>query len=533
MKNFESYFDEVREFIRIDRPDLLARMREELQDHVEDAEEYLLLESGNRNALERLGPPERVAEAYDTHLRPSLSSLRTAMIVFGIFSIPFSFFFHTAVLNLFDSTTNQSTLIYWIAALFVIDLMALRKMAWMDSDDSKRKNLIRLFLGFQWVLPVLRLMGVITTDLFLEDNLRYSLLTFISLFLAVSTAYLLIRFVIWYFEFDKRLRKEKPESRLLVWRDRIRLIGGAGLLSYVIIAGLWITIRTPAFITDTFPEMSANAESIFLVPWMMFFGLLLMLSFFFNVFSVVTYAGLRFILIPFGIGVQVWMPFLLLSLGITALGIFIGHRIWKDIREERGPVYKRIPWLESSFLIFLLSLFCIGPIGTPHLEWQVPVQDLSEIIEKRELGPFYRFTKNINQDESPLARYEVYARENGFRIDQARGPSFLIPFTSSTDNLSLGKTQTAFNDRIFGWTQTIPAGVTCDDAVLDPQRFITETALQPTCRELAYRGQALFKQKTPRWGFSGMTLSPDGSTAVIRLTGGVYEPEYVFLVDLK
>ena len=228
------------------------------------------------------------------------------------------------------------------------------------------------------------------------------------------------------------------------------------------------------------------------------------------------------------------MPFLLLSIGISALGIFIIHRVWKDIYEQRGPIHKRIPWLESSFLVFLLSLFCIGPIGTPHVQWHIPVRDLSEIIEKAQLGPFYRFTKNIIQNESPLARYEVYVKDNGFRIDQRQGPSFLIPFLSSTQNVKLAELSGKnFNDRIFGWTQPIPAGLTCDGTVLDPQGFITDTALQPTCKTLAFNEKTLFTQSAKRWGFSGMTLSPDESSAVIRLTGGVYEPEYVFLIDLK
>jgi len=531
MNTFEEYFDQIREKIHIDRPELLKRMKQEMHDHAEDAEEYLLLENKEVNSLEHLGSPKCIAEAYDTNLQPSISSLYKHAIIFGIFSLPFSFFFYLAIANSFDSSTNQSNLIYWMIALVFINVMALRKIFWLKSCDAQRKNIIRLFLGFQWILPLVRFVYESYQDLLneSEQNIQTIMtsigIRFLVLVLTIGMTFLLIRMIEWYSD------DEKKRSKFMHWFWYITRLS---LFIYIGVTTIWITIQPASFITGTFPQIQQSVESWFLVPWMTFLGLILTLSFFYNIFSSLVLHGLEFILSSWHTPVEIWMPLVILGISISGFCGFLLYTIWRDIRNNYKPLYKQIPWLESAFTLFLLSFFWIGPIGIPNVHWKIPVKNISSIIEQQQLGPWYCLIKNINQNESRYARYEVYAEETGFRIDQQSGPSFFISFSNSDSHSQPIRIRgPQKNNRMFGWTQPIPEGMTCDGETLNPTDFVTHSALQPICKKLTFKNRTLFEQSPEQhWGFSGMTLAPDESSAMIRLTKGVYESEYVFFADL-
>ncbi len=204
---------------------------------------------------------------------------------------------------------------------------------------------------------------------------------------------------------------------------------------------------------------------------------------------------------------------------------------------------RRVPWIRLGLVVYLLTFFTL-PTGVPHVEWRVPAVELSRVMETQQLGPLYRLVKALNRNESWIFHYQILERDGAFEIIQNTGGIYRLSEIQSVSTYRIQRR--SVDEKIAGGALfgDIPEGFRCVNRTV-PDRFFFPPepvpgaeqnlmeAGQRECHELWYRDQQLFEQDDPRT-IEDIELSSDGRwMLLVMYTAGVYEPNTVFLVDLR
>ena len=198
---------------------------------------------------------------------------------------------------------------------------------------------------------------------------------------------------------------------------------------------------------------------------------------------------------------------------------------------------KKMPWVRFGVAFWALSLLFVNPEAyTPEINWQKPVELVSQNIEKEQHGIFYGLLKYMNQEEGQLYRYKVEWSDGKFLIKQNDNRIFTVdPERLSSDSYK------AIVDAVRPASEsptekvTMPQGVECFS--VDQQSIITtESADQSAdffnCSSLSFNGDPIFGIEN--WAMvTDTSLSPDKKWLMIVIESGAYDPEYVYLVNLQ
>jgi len=205
---------------------------------------------------------------------------------------------------------------------------------------------------------------------------------------------------------------------------------------------------------------------------------------------------------------------------------------------------KKIVWRHLVFL-FLLSGYFLPLITIPFFRhwsatWHVPVENISEKIERNQTTFLWNMAKGLNIDDGWYSEYLASTKENGFYLEQISNGGFnILPaedlLQTKIDFVS-GPRSVASHD--FGPWLGLPEGVTCDNKIIKAEGQPENTVLViggveelfGLCSEISWQGHLLVELKDINFG--GLILSDDKKYGLLLLTGGFYDTQEVFLIKM-
>jgi hypothetical protein len=240
-------------------------------------------------------------------------------------------------------------------------------------------------------------------------------------------------------------------------------------------------------------------------------------------------------------------------IGLCGLWLFISSSNIKRMVPDR--------WLESlGLIIFFNSIFGITYFITskvkepPHL-WQVPAVNISEKIERQELGWFYPFVPNFEFSDVMDAYYpDLYRLEpqaQGFTVQHVNRYNYWI----NTGNMaSLSKVEIKRQGEYIEPQQEVlteaqymkmreesaedpkpqqPSGFSCTDKDGQSKTFEEkgQASSQIECAGIRYRGQDIWQAPAGQSYIVYVRPSVDDNWALIRV--GRDYAVFVYLIDLR
>ncbi len=245
----------------------------------------------------------------------------------------------------------------------------------------------------------------------------------------------------------------------------------------------------------------------------------------------------------------------------TMLGVLI------TISASRAKSQARKDWQRAIgiaiFIYGLCQLLPLSQIPEPQLEWQMPVTEVSKEIEQGELGVFYSYAKTMNT----LARYPYYSVCMNDDLFTTTSISGWNRYKIDVKNLSLsewyppiaaekinGRDEMAAGEECRNYSP-IPEGFECLDEnndKIEPQvtSDIDESGKEFTmdyiqeCHRLVYKGRTIFEESYD--GSAGsiedIKLSDNKQWVMINISNGqtydqgdpyFYGSHNLYLVDLR
>jgi len=191
-----------------------------------------------------------------------------------------------------------------------------------------------------------------------------------------------------------------------------------------------------------------------------------------------------------------------------------------------------LPWIAIISTVYFGGIIFLAPTDAPQITWHVPHYNLSENLERKELGPMYPFVKHLNRMEGFYADYFAYRygddlvvtmneKKMKIVIDDIEDPTIV---TIGNEAMSHG----------FFLLDAPPTGVTCDGKTFTysgTDAYLGEIhQFSYLCSTLAVNGVTI--AEITNGTYAGMTTSADGKHAFLLLSTGVYDPSYGYLVEL-
>jgi hypothetical protein len=193
----------------------------------------------------------------------------------------------------------------------------------------------------------------------------------------------------------------------------------------------------------------------------------------------------------------------------------------------------RMPWVAIVSVIYFVGAFLLGPLrSAPTITWHVPHYDLSEKLERQEVGPMYQFVKYFNRLEGFYAHYYAFRRGDDLIVTMNEQEiNVEIP---NIENPVITRTNNRIGSRGIYLKDSPPANVTCDGMPIyyeGDQMYLGDFhTFSYFCSTLAIDGVTI--AEITNGSYSGMTMTDDGKYAFLLLNGGVEDPSYGYLVEL-
>ncbi len=237
--------------------------------------------------------------------------------------------------------------------------------------------------------------------------------------------------------------------------------------------------------------------------------------------------------------------------GLIALGFIV--RSFLD-RKERKGVSLPWGWIVVALLTVPLVAFPPKADGIKNIAWtNIPHTNISETIERSQLGPFYGMTKYVSQNQSESFRYYV-SQDDGMPLQVKQLPDRVFSLTNikTIDDLTI----TAARYEIDGATMLTP-GVWChwknpttapfgavDEAGNltheDGTKVLMENGAPLYCSDLWVGEKQIFTVTSGiiDIGSSDVTLSADGNWMLLKHDTDTQQnaglsPEEVYIIDLR
>jgi len=471
------------------------RYLEELKAHAEDLEKDKSQSSQKLTdnfMKKRMGEPKAVKEIFLKIMNPfeKLFFVLEGLFYGGVF-LPIAIILCISIRNILfleDSSSLGYFLILSILALttlFIIYRLAFHRFFEL-SENSLKKRVLWLALIFIPGLFIFCFLSFKQQNYLASQTSNTVLL--ISVFLGLN---LLSGYLAWkYSGKSKKIKAPTGKGNQLTLK---RFVLGYFFLSIIVRTILINSISLSGTINNPFLESIAPS----LVVMLLIIPLEFIPAFFWSALVGSQYDQTS-LLLTFYLHIG-----LILFLGLQSLYVVIQQRNWFSFR---GLIF-----------FYALSLFFIqGDSFINEPEFKVPAINVSELIEKDRVGIFYPTLKYFNSDEGSLFKYQVGAdmeNEHGFVIEGNAGQFYPLDLSKLEQNFE----KPSFDSLIGGMSETYIHGE-------------NETIEKFTSPNEIFWDQFITGRGVP---ISDSIVSPDGKWGLIVLPNGAYDPEEVYLLQLK
>lgn len=237
--------------------------------------------------------------------------------------------------------------------------------------------------------------------------------------------------------------------------------------------------------------------------------------------------------------------------GLISLGFIIRSLIDRSQKKD-----ELLPWgwIIVALLTIPLVVFPPKVTGIKNITWtDIPHTNISETIERAQLGPFYRMTKYVSQNQSESFRYYV-SQDDGMPLQVKQLPDRVFSLTNIQSIESM--TITAARFEIDGAT-TQMADIWChwknpetdpipemriDDIVTDQtgEKVYLQNLSPLYCSDLWVGDKQIFVMESGIIDIAAtdVTLSADGKWMLFKHDtdnqhNGNLSPDEVYLIDLR
>ncbi len=316
-----------------------------------------------------------------------------------------------------------------------------------------------------------------------------------------------------FFSYAYFLRRKKHLRQRVILTRRKKIFWTLGILFILAIIGARLILRLSAV-----PESQTvleNLKPLFIVssPFFMLDFIILMIS------------NITLAFVPITLRFWILGIILVLLAGIILLQL-LSYFLYRQ--PETFPLFR------LGILVYILLLLII-PYQEPAFISPLPIVNISERIEKRQMGPFYSMTKYFNANEGDFGQYNLYGGEKGFVLGQGRGSSeeinyFLVKNIQSTSDFDITSTTTPGPG-----FHVITHEYRYDDPLIQCVDKKENFGLSPNngCDTLTFMGHEVFSY--PGWfgWLQGVDLTTDKKFMIVQISMGAYDPSVVYLIDLR
>lgn len=521
--NREEYFRSLQADLADDPRN--TRLIQELAEHLDDHETLAAI-SGKKpehaNAI--LGDTETIARAHRSARRTaSPTHILSEAAAFGIAGTPFILIFVLVVATrMFEVASDAPLIALGFGALCILSSIIFHVFALRTTivahERARVSTFARLMITGIPVLVCAILTIGIGADTGVDAALFGSFLVAVALFVSgAPIAGIIIRRM-------TVLNSHTRIGRAALWYrkhivPKLGTILGAGTTAYIILTHFLFFSGAATF----------NAFNTF-VDQHPLLGLFIAMP-----------RGLMELALMFAHFWFVGGPYQFFHANITMLyAIFFGAIAFVTIIAPLIGAYRRytitrrlsIPWIAVISVVYFGGIILLAPTDAPRITWHVPHYNLSENLERNELGPMYPLVKHLNRMEGFYADYFAYRygdnlvvtmneKKMQITIDGINDPTITIV---GNEAMSHG----------FFLLDAPPADVTCDGKAFTysgTDVYLGENhQFSYVCSTLAVNGVPI--AEIADGTYAGMTATADGKYAFLLLSTGVYDPSYGYLVEL-
>lgn len=521
--NREDYFRSLQADLADDPRN--ARLIQELAEHLDDHETLAAI-SGKKpeHADGILGDTKTIARAHQSARRTASPSLiLSEAAAFGIAGTPIILIFVLVVATrMLDIALREPLTALGFGALCVLSsiifhIFALRTTI-VTHEGARISTVARLMITGIPVLVCTVLTIGIGTGTGGDAELFGSLLVAVALFVSgAPIANIVVRRMIAIDHHSRIGRAASWYRKHIV--PRLGTILGGGTVVYIILTH-FLFFSGPA----TFDAFNAFVDhhpllGIFIAMPRGFMEIVLMFAHFWFVSG----------------------PYQFFHANVTALyAIFFGAIAFVTIIAPLIGAYRRytithrlsIPWVAVISVVYFGGIMLLAPTDAPRVTWHVPHYNLSENLERKELGVMYPLVKHLNRMEGFYADYFAYRYGDDLVVTMNEKKMHIAIDDINNPTITVVGNQEMTHG--FFLLDAPPAGITCNgksftysgtDVYLEDEHQVSYF-----CSTLAVNGVAIAEIADGM--YAGMTATADGKYAFLLLSTGFYDPSYGYLVEL-
>ncbi len=110
------------------------------------------------------------------------------------------------------------------------------------------------------------------------------------------------------------------------------------------------------------------------------------------------------------------LAFWCLGLIYISISILCLRNLYKYYKSKQKTEF---PYFNLAGLFYVISVLIIVPLMPQNIDWKIPVNHISENIEKRQMLIFYPMSQYMNADEGRLFHYNISYEDNTFNLNQS------------------------------------------------------------------------------------------------------------------
>jgi len=501
-----------------------ARLIEELNEHLDDHESLsMIIGKKSESAESVLGSSATIATSHRTAQRTaSPLMILTEAAAFGIVGTPLMLlFFLFFITRVFETDTAIPLIAVGANALIatsaIFHIFALRTTAKAHEQTQIRTAAKLMITG----VPILAGATFVTAFGLSTEG---STSVFASLFAAIVLFALGAPIAHWIMKRTLTADKNTRFGRFVLWYrehilPRLGTIIGASMTIYILITHYVLSQGTIGLDKyGTFIDAHPILVMLIAAPRGIIELVLMFLHFWFV-------DGLHQLL---NINIA-----LLYAIFFGVIGyVTIVTPIFASYQRRKTTHRFNIPWIAVISIVYFIGITFTAPLDTPKVTWSVPHYDLSEKLERQELGPMYSTIKWLNRLEKSYSKYFAYRygdelvvtmnnRKMKVTINDIEHP---VLTTIGDGELTHG----------FFLLDSPPANVSCNGKSFT---YDGTTATLGDSSQISYFCSSLEVNGVPvatieNATYAGMTETTDGKYAFLLLSTGVYDPSYGYLVEL-
>ncbi len=521
--NRDEYFESLKADLANDPRS--ERLIQELREHLDDHESLSMIIGKKAESAESiLGSSSTIATAHKASRRTaSPFMILTEAAAFGIIGTPcILVFFLLTITRVFETYTIDWLALLSISILCILGsalfhIFALRTTAKAQEQTQIRTAAKLMITG----IPICAGAAFIIAFGLTTEGSTY---VFISLLTAVVLFALGAPIAHWIIRRMAFADKNTWFGRFVLWYrkhilPRLGTIIGAGMTIYILITHYVISMGTVGLDRyGTFIDAHPILGMALAAPR----GIIELVFMFLHFWFV---DGLH----------------RLLSVNVTVLyAIFFGVAGYVTIFTPIFASYQRrkithrfsIPWVAIISVVYFGGIALTAPLDVPKVTWHVPHYDLSEKLERQELGPMYSTVKWLNRLEGFYAKYFAYRYGDNLVVTMNdREMKIVINDIKNPTITPIGNTEKTHG---FFLLDSPPANVSCNGKSFTYDGTVAtlgqSSQISYFCSSLEVSGVPIATITDGE--YAGMTQTADGKYAFLLLSTGVYDPSYGYLIEL-